>query len=556
VGYYDGLPKSLRTTDTERNRAMALARLALVTSRQGDFQTALPMAREVVATLEKFRRQGDQSDGTIYALGLALEAQRHSYHSQSDFSSAVSSLKSGAEILRPFANSAEGSRRIKLQYANILNYLSHAQPKEQGVAMCEEALHILAGLGALDLSDLSAASAWADVADSEARQALELGRLDDAERLEKQVQTVAEGVLARRPGDLRAKLDLFYAADMLSQIEEKRFHDADSLRLAIQSRQAAEEYLRFNPSDTIGWQSAVSADYGVVLMLSKLGRIAEAVQSARAAALVGDNHNAGGLNTPPAALWVQIAFYEAQRGNRGAADGALQGARRSIDTYTSVNRMPKMVSDSLTEIIRAAELQVRRAFGEDAIVYANASQALSRLDALRVQVASRQLTNFLLSAQRLTLEEATRAALNLENYGDAETNGRILLALQPSQFDDPDAVDRVQVRLAQALVGQGRKAEALKILEPALAKYQDLQTQGASYVQFRQHFARALYVQSLAEPTDSGGLVRRREELDRAAALLLGLTDEAKQLHDSKELVAWIGAAQKKLNPDGEAKQP
>ncbi len=63
-------------------------------------------------------------------------------------------------------------------------------------------------------------------------------------------------------------------------------------------------------------------------------------------------------------------------------------------------------------------------------------------------------------------------------------------------------------------------------------------------------------MQSLAEPADSGGLARRREELDRAAALLQGMTDEAKQLHDSKELLAWIVDAQKNLNPAAEVKTP
>ncbi len=57
--------------------------------------------------------------------------------------------------------------------------------------MCEEARKILAGLGALDLTDLSAASAYGDVSDSEARHALVLGRLDDAERLEQEVYKLA-----------------------------------------------------------------------------------------------------------------------------------------------------------------------------------------------------------------------------------------------------------------------------------------------------------------------------------------------------------------------------
>ena len=42
---------------------------------------------------------------------------------------------------------------VKLEYANLLNLLSHTQPPEQGRVTCEEALRGLAGLGALGLSD-------------------------------------------------------------------------------------------------------------------------------------------------------------------------------------------------------------------------------------------------------------------------------------------------------------------------------------------------------------------------------------------------------------------
>ena len=145
------------------------------------------------------------------------------------------------------------------------------------------------------------------------------------------------------------------------------------------------------------------------------------------------------------------------------------------------------------------------------------------------------------------LDQAARGALNLNRYADAETAGRALCDSPPALNDRPDAAAWGRVLLAQALAGQGRKDEALKILAPALAEYRDLQTQGASYVEFRQHYARALYVQSLAEPAGSDGVARSREALVQAVALLQGLTDEARQLHDSKELFSWITAEQSKL---------
>src|SRR6185295_3649252 len=148
VAYYDRLPPTLRTLDTDRNRATAQARLALVNARQGDLKTAAPAAEEALARLEEIRKQAGPSEATIFALGLASEARYFCYNLQSDYRSQRVTLENGAEVLRPFANAADGSRRVKLQYANLLNALSHLQPPEQGVGTCEEALRVLAELGA------------------------------------------------------------------------------------------------------------------------------------------------------------------------------------------------------------------------------------------------------------------------------------------------------------------------------------------------------------------------------------------------------------------------
>jgi tetratricopeptide (TPR) repeat protein len=170
----------------------------------------------------------------------------------------------------------------------------------------------------------------------------------------------------------------------------------------------------------------------------------------------------------------------------------------------------------------------------------------------------------LLFLQRQTLDETARAALNLGRYADAETAARALLLL-PSQngdvagkayLDRPDDPVWGQVLLAQAAVEQGRKAEALQMLEPALAHYHDVQAQGAGYLTLRQHFARALYLQALAGPADSAGTASARKSLGEALALLQGLSDEARQLHDSQELLSWITATQGKLAHVNGAEQP
>ena len=204
------------------------------------------------------------------------------------------------------------------------------------------------------------------------------------------------------------------------------------------------------------------------------------------------------------------------------------------------------------------------AFGEDTTVYDMAKKALSRIIQLNeIEKESRTAAASLLFWQRQALDEAARAALNLGRAAEAETAARALAALPPhaedleqrSYLDQPSDPVWGGVLLAQAVVEQGRKAEALQTLEPVLAHYHDVQAQGATYLAFRQHFARALYVQALAQPAESGGMARGREELDQAAALLQGLSNEARQLHDSKQLLSWIAVAQKKFNPDVEAKK-
>ena len=69
----------------------------------------------------------------------------------------------------------------------MLNYLSHTQPKGQGMAACEEARAILLDVGARDLTDLRAASIYADTSDSQARHSLQIGKVAEAERLETEV---------------------------------------------------------------------------------------------------------------------------------------------------------------------------------------------------------------------------------------------------------------------------------------------------------------------------------------------------------------------------------
>ncbi len=60
-------------------------------------------------------------------------------------------------------------------------------------------------------------------------------------------------------------------------------------------------------------------------------------------------------------------------------------------------------------------------------------------------------------------------------------------------------------------------------------------------------------MQTLAQTAGAAGIEQCRDSLAEAARLLNELSDEASELHDTKELYAWIDAEQKKFSQDAPA---
>jgi tRNA A-37 threonylcarbamoyl transferase component Bud32/tetratricopeptide (TPR) repeat protein len=549
LDYYDAVPVSLRTAETQRNRAIAQARLAQVTLLQGDFQTGKALAQEASSLLERLRKQGDTSEPTILALAVALEAYAR-YHDLSDNSSEAAAMyRRAVEVLQPLVLSGKASIRLQLEYANLLNLFSHDQKYEESVTTCSEALSILAKLGALDCNNLDAASTWADTADSQAREMLALGRIDEAEQAERQGLKLAEGVIERRPNDLHALQDLYFAPDVLGLIEARKNHDAAALDWFRQAGRAAKNSVRFNPSDENSWLSVGLADYGISAMLWRAGRVAEAVEILRNGATnpVPEIENIG--------QWSSLAVLEAQRGNRSSAERAILEARKAREGRAAAIGLPQTQRQVSAEIVHDVERQVKVAFTQDAALLESARDGLVRIGELGKGELDPETNAELNQLKRRALSDAARAALRLERFGEAKTFSQALVAapLLRTEFSErmmllrPDDLGWGSVLLAQAQLGERSREEALKTIEPALAVYRDMQAQGVNHLTFHQRFARALYVHALAQPATGEGASQRRSSLAEAAKLLNELSDEAKKLHDSKELLAWIEAERKKI---------
>ncbi len=147
LDYYDSLPASLSNADTERNRAMAQARLAMIAVKQGNLSEAEAMAAAAQGTFEQMRQRGDRSEETLYGAGVALRAESWSKRPSAEADAAT---QRGVDLLRPAATSPQCSTPIKLLCAQFLDDLSHAQVPEEGVNTAEEALRFEASAGASD----------------------------------------------------------------------------------------------------------------------------------------------------------------------------------------------------------------------------------------------------------------------------------------------------------------------------------------------------------------------------------------------------------------------
>jgi tetratricopeptide (TPR) repeat protein len=454
-------------------------------------------------------------------------------------------LPEAAALLRPIATSPEGSREAKIVYADILNHMSHAQTREQAVETCEEARAILAGVGARYLTDLTAASVYADTADSQARHSLDLGRFEDAERLEREVYEIAETVLARRPGDIRSMKNRALAADLLGRIALRRGDFVTAMDFATRSEQASEDIVRFNPGDIGSWVYLVRASDRVANVLYQQGRLREALAKLEAATELADDER-----LPPSAaavfedLWYQLAEAQTALGMRAAAERTLVSAAAATELSASqfAEGSPRRRMTLGRPMAERPWLALQA--GEPATAYEGFQPVIEELEKLQFpdddqlgRTIRGDYLSWLLRAQG-------DAAIQLSRYAEAEALARRRITLPEPGFGDVarEKADRQQ-QLALALAKQGRTGEAREALEPALEHHRKRRADGGTGTDFQLTFAEALYASAIAQEDDAAGRRVRQQALEAATAELDGLSDEARQLQATRLLRDWIAAA-------------
>ena len=543
VAYYDGLPPDLVNNQTRLYRGLALARKASAMTESGKIAGAEKVSNEARATFEALRAAGDNSDEVTVGLALATYAKVNVGIARID----TPAVQEAVELLRPLVKVGRASRTARLALADLLQFLAHAQPDAaKGVVLCEESRSILAEMGALDLSDLTAASIYGDVTDSQSRMAQRLGQTDEAERLAKIVNEMAEKVLGQRPGDLRAMENQYYSAQMLGTVANDRFDFADAEMHFIKSTEAGRNYTLFNPADSTGWRNLTQSLMGQAQVNVEQGRVAEARNSLlAAAALEHDPRNKAGVDSVFIFAWRSTVALESQAGNLRSARAAHAEMRRVAGLAAkdrNYDEELKVISGLQLDL---AENDILAAEGDYAAIHARAVDLGERL--AKIKGSTELNRNLRDDAIRRNRTYRSEAAVRLGNYEEAMTVARDAIDKPlPGRLDELTLADikaRAQVRLGQALLGADKRGEAIAALNAALDHYRAQQANGASGMFFRQDISRALYQLARAQPGTDAGLAKRSDLLEEAATLLDGLTPEAQQLLTNKELIQWVRAA-------------
>jgi type II secretory pathway pseudopilin PulG len=543
VAYYDSLPPELITGQTQLYRGMALVRKAGALDEGDDTASAVRTANEARVIFERLRAEGNKGEATSLGLALSLMTRSMAGWSRRD----QSDFEQGVALLRPFVASGKASRSTKLALADMLQYLSLEKRAEPGIADCEEARKILIDMGALKLDDLTAASLYGDVSDTESRLALSLGKLDQAESLAKDVGDIAEKVLARRPGDLRAMKDRFQSPDVLGRIARARENYTGDEAFQRKSFDAARNYTLFNPADSYGWLCWSTASNNIARSRLDQGRVNDALtQWHETTDIEKDSRNMTGSGGDIYYAWQGIASTEAQRGHEEEANKALVELHRIAMRFMKEEGTDEAFNQTAAIWEDLYRLEILANKGDYQAVH---DQAIALDERLRKIAPKNALTRNVRTAAILKDHSwLIESALRTGRQEEALASAKSLVDHPPVSPTEEKAiveavVARAKTQLGQSMVESGKKTEAQAPLAQAITYYRGRLANGATSTSFRLDFGRALYRQALAQNDDEAGRAERRALLDESFSVLGGLSQEAKQFGGAKELIEWVSQA-------------
>ena len=521
VAYYRSLASSMRSADTEANRALALLRLGDVRQTQGKLDEAVAILDEAIAALEPLLAGGRAPASVQLTLADALFARGLVAYTAGDRPYAMRLHARAVDTARPLATAPDSSLRARRVYATSLMRVGYMKMRDGDFAGAQtdlRAARAAVDIGTAVATDLRTAVVYADISGWLHEAMSSLGQAD-AQRVADEALTVAGRVLEQRPNHILA----------MRLIERTRFNIASELYLARQPGRAletldkalsmADAMLRIDPGSqqTIDGQAINKSLRSDVF--AALGRPLDA---ARDMAEVFETYSEKAASANQSVnlfhMASTMALLHAERGQVDGTERMLERAGRHAKAAVAGNADARQRA-AMSLDMDTLRLEVATVAGDPSATPAVASALILRAERAIGKGGSKDRDSeatdvFALEALERALVIDARLAYDDGAYARAEAASRRALgaAVKGQAPASWIAVLRTQHALALARLARLTEARAQAVL--GLDEQRAFIAAGSDDQWLRLELAQTLYALALTQPGDGA------KELREAAALL------------------------------------
>jgi hypothetical protein len=544
--YYEGLPEELRTPETDRNRAMALARYGSVLVSQGNLNEAKLALDDSIQTLDRLRQGGDASEPTAVGLAMGLRARARALHAGGSSTDSLAPAAQAVDVIKPVATAAGSSVAARRTYGTVLTYLGFLQLRqnqtESAAASLAAARDALSSLDELSLVDLNAAAKYAETSAWLVETFTELGRLDDAKRVGEEGRSVASRLLELHPTHLQALSARALLADSLADIETNELDAASGLALLNEATHDWALLTQIDPSDVISWSNLGASRLAAAEVLLSLGRPRAAI------ARLGELQS---IEAEAESSWMVAGVLNGNRARMALLTGEIGDIRRSENLRReSLGHFEVATRDLSAESFELPYWRLDSLVGDIdiALSQGNYRRARSIADGLRARIEQLAPPDDYAKQQKTELLRhfhygQARADLRLNDLAGAEQNAlavvryREQLPAQSMRERRAAAADSTVAAIVLARLGQ--QAEAQQLIRPVMDFHRGLAAMQHDNQTVKLEFIEALYASALANPARSAAL------LDEAQSLFSTLSPEMRALRSAAYLRARIAEARR-----------
>ena len=543
------MPLPARTPETQRNSALAHARLSQVQGQLGKANEAKSLWQTAKKSLADVRSAGDQSDDTRIALARVGVAEVSDDINCGDFIAASQAAEDALAELAPVLAKADPSQIATWTDASLrasLGFaLSRRELPERAIEQFTKARKTAVAVGALDLSNLVATSGYLMAGWTLGQALATIGKPNEAIPILQETAKLADQLLYKRPGHRAALRGKGNAVSQLAQIEQSNLNWAGAMSYSREAQRSNATVTALDPGNSTSQNNLRLVKVEVARSLYETGRVAEWRAAMQAALVIDKTEKLTGFSIVNLIDWhTDYARSLAQAGKSEGAEAELRIAGQYLKQFFAVSN-DKIARLELEAHVASNRARVDMVNGN----LDNVEPVLAKHIAIwqaRMSELGKDAPTGTDRFLALLYDTAVQALLLKGDYANAASYAQKTLQERqkgnsPTLAEQRD-ISVARAHLALALARSGKQVDAANAIKPALAFYQLPAVQKSDGVLLKGDHAEALLAAALASPNATDKKALLAQALQRFDAM----PAEAKALKDYAQIRADIVGEQRK----------